>query len=391
MIKHIKISILLFLISCISAAAQENKPSLEYDVDFETLFDNREYYKSNFSNSMTIFGTRLSPSVGFSVPQNSLGLSHKIMIGIDIRKDFGASPLDTSLDAADPAEADPRLNNWKLFDEISLYYNLRKKFERSELEVYAGVFPRKIMEGDYSEAFFSDSLKFYDNNLEGLILKLRRPKSYWELGCDWIGQRGVARKEKFMIFSAGEAQLNSFLNLGYAAYMYHFAGSHKAEGVVDNILINPYLKFDFAQDLNFQDFSLRLGWLQSLQHDRVFVGHYVFPSGGEAEFNVKKWNFGLSNRLFYGRNMMPYYNDNDAAGDKYGSRLYFGDPFYRVHDSSANRGPGLYDCLELFYEPFKTKYLAIKISARFHFNDTKYSGCQQIVGIKFNLNELLKQ
>lgn len=35
-----------------------------YDVDFEMNFDNREFYRSAFSSSMTIFGARLTPAIG---------------------------------------------------------------------------------------------------------------------------------------------------------------------------------------------------------------------------------------------------------------------------------------------------------------------------------------
>lgn len=359
----------------------ELKPRFTYDVDFEMNFDNREFDKSRFSKAMTIFGARLTPSVGLELPQPVLGMNHKIMVGIDVMKDFGASPISKALS---PDESSVVLTNKALFREITLYYMLDKKTNVGSFEMYAGIFPRNASEGSYSDVFFSDSLKFYDNNLEGLLLKFRRPKSYWEVGCDWMGKPGYARKEKFMIFSAGESRITPFFELGYAAYMYHFAGSQKARGVVDNILINPYMKFDFASRMNMQEFSLRLGYLQAMQHDRVFVGHYVFPCGGEFDLNMRKWNVGIQNKLFYGTDMMPYYNSTDAGGDKYGSRLYLGDPFYRIHDLGQT-GPGLYDRLEVYYEPYMGRHLAVRVAARFHFNGFRYSGCQQMVGVRFNL------
>ncbi len=71
------------------AAEPEGKSAdfrFAYDVDFEMNFDNRELYKSRFSRSMTIFGARLTPSVGLAVRQKN-GMSHKIMVGIDIMKE----------------------------------------------------------------------------------------------------------------------------------------------------------------------------------------------------------------------------------------------------------------------------------------------------------------
>ena len=381
----------VILLTCRTTASagtdDDGKVHFDYDVDFEMKFDNRELYRSDFSNSMTIFGARLTPSVGIVIPQDELSLNHRIMLGIDVMKDFGASPISPDLAGPGSDEAAGRLTNLDLFREMTLYYKLERNTERTGLELYAGVFPRKAAEGNYSEAFFSDSLKFYDNNLEGLLIKVRRPRGYWEVGCDWLGQKGQTRKEKFMVFSAGESKVTNDLHIGYAAYMYHFAGSKKARGVVDNILMNPYMRFEMGDVLDLQMFELRLGWLQAMQHDREFVGHYVFPGGGEFDLDIRNWNVGIHNRLFYGTDMMPYYNSVDKGGDKYGTRLYMGDPFYRIHDDGTD-GPGLYDRLEVYWEPSLGKLLSLRVSARFHFHDSSYSGCQQIVGLRFNLEEM---
>ncbi len=394
--KYICIAAAILLAAAASATEKpkdEGKVRLAYDVDFEMNFDNREFSRSGFSRSMTIFGARLTPAVGLSIPQMSRSMNHRLMLGIDIMKNFGASPISSGL-AGDTGEDSNRQNNLDLFQEITLYYNLNKTFSNDTgLELYAGIFPRRNMSENYSEAFFSDSLKFYDNNIEGLLLKITRPKSNYEVGIDWIGRKGMARKEKFMIFSAGESQMTKFFKLGYAGYMYHFAGSQKARGVVDNILLNPYVKFDIGYKMNFQEFSFRLGWLQAMQHDRVFVGHYVFRGGAEFDFSMKKWNVGVRNSMYFGSNIMPYYNETDVAGDKYGPRLYLGNPFYRIYynwqGSCMSSAPGFYNRLDIFYEPHVGEYLAVRLSARFHFHDSSYSGTQQIVSLLFNLNSLV--
>ena len=375
------IAMLLMTFRVSAGQAEDDKVRFTYDVDYEMNFDNREFDRSRFSKAMTIFGARLTPSVGLTLAQPELKINHKLMVGIDVMKDFGASPLSPALS---PEESSASLSNTALFREMTMYYMLDKKTSDGSFEMYAGIFPRKMTGGNYSDAFFSDSLKFYDNNLEGLLLKFHRPESYWEIGCDWMGKPGYARKEKFMIFSAGESHITPFFEVGYAAYMYHFAGSQKARGVVDNILLNPYLKFDFGKQMDMQEFSLRFGWLQAMQHDRVFVGHYVFPCGGEFDLNMRKWNVGIQNRMFYGTDMMPYYNSKDAGGDKYGSRLYLGDPFYRINDL-GQEGPRMYDRFDVYYEPFMGKHLAIRVGARFHFHGFSYSGCQQMVSVRFNL------
>lgn len=368
-------------------AREKPKASFAYDVDFEMRFDNREIPGNFFTPSMTIFGARLTPQVGLALNESN-GASHRLMAGIDVMKDFGASPISALIAGGETGETALVQNNIGLFREISLYYNFRKKIAKTDMEIYAGIFPRRAMEGSYSQAFFSDSLKFYDNNLEGLLLKFKRPGAYFEVGCDWMGQYGVARRERFMIYTSGHGKVMPFMSLGYTAYMLHYANSDKAKGLVDNILLNPYALFEFGDRLGMQALSFRLGWLQAMQRNRRHVGTFIFPYGGEFDQEIRNWNVGIHNRMFFGYDMMPYYANVDDAGLKYGSQLYFGDPFYRIHDDGST-GAGFYDRLEVYYEPEISDFLSLKVSALFHFNGMRYSGCQQVIGIRFNLEELL--
>lgn len=375
---YIIISLLLMLLPSVSmsdAAAMDrinakDRIQFLYDVDFDFRFDNREYDPSGFSPSMTVFGARLTPTVGLRVRDGKKS-AHNLVLGVDIMKDFGSQ------------------KDWDLFKEILFYYDWDKTFGKTEFSLMAGIIPRKYMSDGYSPAYFSDSLKFYDTNIEGLLLKFRRPRAHYEIGCDWMGQQGQERRERFMIFSNGQADLTSWLFLGYSAYMYHFAGSRQVRGVVDNILLNPYIGFDFRKLTGMQRFSVSLGWLQSLQNDRRNVGKYVAPYGGELFLEAGHWNFGVRNRLFYGYDMMPYYNSTDAAGMKYGNLLYFGEPFFRVFEESKPFA-GIYDRLEIYYEPRIADFVTLKVAAAFHFN-RGYSGCSQIVALKFDLQSLLSK
>ena len=137
-----------------------------------------------------------------------------------------------------------------------------------------------------------------------------------------------------------------------------------------------------------QALSLRVGWLQAMQRDREYDGVFVFPYGVEFDQEIRKWNVGILNKVFYGVDMMPYYNNIDNAGLKYGSDLYLGDPFYRVHDDGS-KGTGVYDRFELYYEPKIGDFLKLRVSALFHFHNHGYSGCQQMVSLCFNLDSLI--
>lgn len=97
-LRALALSTMLFLTFHLSVAQTGGeKVKFAYDVDFEMNFDNREFVGNRFSKSMTIFGARLTPSVGIIVPQPDKGMMHRLMTGIDVMKDFGASPLPAEL------------------------------------------------------------------------------------------------------------------------------------------------------------------------------------------------------------------------------------------------------------------------------------------------------
>lgn len=379
------------------------KVRFAYDVNFEMNFDNREN-TSDLSPSMTVFGARLTPEIGIGVTQGN-GTRHRVMLGVDIMKDFGRGP-DASPDGLVPGNKG--YANADLFKEMTMYYRMDRRMGKTDFSLTAGIFPKRFsMSREYSPAFISDSLKFYDNNYEGLLLSFSRPKSCYEVGCDWMGMFGRYERERFMLFSHGRSQILSWLSLGYTAYMYHYACSSTVDGVVDNILLNPWICLDAAPVVPLQQLSLTVSWLHGAQQDRLNVGEYVFPFGAEFTFDVRKWNVGLRNRLFLGRDMMPYYDSRDAGGFKYGNSLYWGDPFYRLFSGNdsrfagagssddamplydRSRSIGIYNRLEAYYEPRIADFLYLKVGLVAHFLEAGYAGFHQQVSLIFNLQELL--
>ena len=91
-------------LSIATRAEDDGKVNFAYDVAFEMRFDNREFYRSDFTESMTIFGARLTPAAGLSVFQRETNMNHRLMVGIDIMKDFGASPISAALSGKTEAE-----------------------------------------------------------------------------------------------------------------------------------------------------------------------------------------------------------------------------------------------------------------------------------------------
>lgn len=367
---------------------QEEKPvSLAWDVHLDYDFDNREFEPSEglFTASSTIHNIALTPSVGVDIRQ-SAKVDHRVLLGIDVAKNLGEAPT---------GDADRNLANWGLFHEISLYYRIRALAGKTLITGYAGVFPRRMMSREYSPAFFSDSLKVFDRNIEGMLLTFRRPNAYYELGCDWMGMFGPGRRERFMLFSLGRSHVLPWLVLGWQFTGYHYAHAAEYGNVCDNLLAEPYVRFDLAGLTGFQELSLQTGVLLGAQRLRDRDMNFAIPVAPEAILTLRRWDVCLKNSFYWATSsLMPFYNTIDPGGFKYGSDFYFGDPFFRIGKPGAEGKSGFYDRLELFYEPHIAAFLDLKVGLVFHFAPTLqsnfgFAGWQQRVGLSFNLDRLL--
>lgn len=357
-----------------------------YGAEFNYYFDNREFDtgKNLYTGSMTINAARLTPLAGLEINEGKK-LSHRIMLGIDVLKNMGESPVSSK---------DRSLENTGLFHEMLLYYKLKARAGNSLIKAYAGIFPRNSRIRDYGNEFLSDSLKFYDNNIEGVLIQMLRPNASFELGCDWLGMYGSGRRERFIIFSHGNARLTPWLSTGWYVSGYHLANMVEYGGVVDYFLAKPFVTTHFENFLLLQQLSLSLSWLQSLQRDRAKDKGFDFPSGAQAEFKIMNWGVGIENKLFIGTSLMPYYGNIDAGGNKYGPLLYRGDPFYRIKAKSGDwKEIGLYNRLEVFYRPRISDFLDLQVSFLFHFAENEagnlgFIGSRQKFSLLFNLEKL---
>lgn len=326
----LKIISLLALLWGMSVQAQE----ILWNVGMESVFDNREY-SSQFNSSQTIFGAILSPELGLRWDTN-----HSLMIGAHVISEFGSETKDIKVDAA-------------------FYYNFRNKY----FNISAGIVPFSQVIGTESRAFFSDSVRFYKKSLSGLLLQYINGKNYAEIYCDWDGRQSKTRREKFTVYSSGRYTKNIFFGT-YEFYMHHHAGTMAADGVTDNVWINPAVGLDLSRKLWLDSLTVSAGYIQSFQNDRSNVGHYVKPKGGEISVRVEKFNVGIYNSLFFGDNMMPYYR-------QYGSSLYWGDSFYSTTNNIYNR-------LEIYWMPLKKKNFNLKLASIHHYDGSEWSWQQYI-------------
>lgn len=241
------IVITLLLASAFAGRAQQ-KATFTYGADFQYYFDNREYdgAGNKFETSGTVHAARLTPTVGVKVAGGRF--THQLTLGIDVMKNMGEAPV---------SESDKDLQNIGLFREMTFWYGLESRRGSEKFNLLAGIFPRgnsvfgsgyqgwaedPVKADQVPSLFISDVNQFYDNNIEGLLLKYETRKGYCEAGLDWMGMIGHGRRERFQIFTYGNYALaGDFLRAGWTATMYHFANTLEYRGVVDNILVSPFV------------------------------------------------------------------------------------------------------------------------------------------------------
>ncbi len=272
-------------------------------VGFETRFDNREYTSCDFGESHTVFGLGFSPEVGIEWAEKN-----RLMVGMNLTYDFGDE--DGISEVA-----------------LMVYY----EYNHPAWRVNAGIFPRSKMRGSYSEAFFDEKVNFYHDPLQGILAgwQSTQSQSYAEFLIDWEGLRSKTQREKFRILAEGRWD-NGRLYAGGSLMMLHYAKTLEEkpdEGVVDNLLVNPHLGLRLKGNWLFE---ARVGYLQALQRDRVTDSGWITPKGGELHLSLARWGLELSNRLYFGENLLPLFG-------RYGEELYEASTFYGTTKKIYNR------------------------------------------------------
>lgn len=310
-IKSYLFLLLVIMLGPCSGFAQSDAKFLA-GVDFDTYFYNSEYSGMAIGKSQTLFSSRLTPKIGLEWEQKN-----QLVVAMVLWSNFGQN--DVTFDKVRP----------------QIYY----RFNSEKVSAYAGVFSREEMIGDYSDLFLSDSTRFYDNRVQGLMGQYRGQRGHVELSLDWCGMFSAEAREKFRILSSGRYYLDNYhkrFYAGYAFQMFHYAGSEQIhDGVVDNIIIDPFVGARFNA---YFDFDLKLHYIHTLQRDRGAGEKMRSPKGAMLQAKISKWGVYLDEELYVGDNLQPYYSTSQHVGFEsgYGSDLYAGERFFGTEGGVYN-------------------------------------------------------
>ena len=291
MTHKLKILTLLTLISCAI-----NAQKFVYDIDFLTFFDNRESRIPSYP-SKTLFGVRLSPEIGFEINDSTYG-NHRLMAGASYTQPFGSQWPDIKI-------------------RPTIYYRYRQQ----GFDLSLGFVPWRNIRTSLPDYLFSDSLRYFSPNIQGVHFGYSSRHGFAEFICDWRGMQSPETREAFRLLLTGEYHHQCFF-AGGNAQLNHLASRLNAyDGVCDDITAQPFVGVNFSQLTPLDTLALRTSYILSYQRERRTNTLYI-AHGFLAELSLK-WRFlAVENNLYIGNPLMPLYS-------QYGPQLNQGETFYQ--------------------------------------------------------------
>ncbi|MDE7387061.1 MAG: hypothetical protein K2N28_07990 [Muribaculaceae bacterium] len=291
----IVLTLLLAAIGGFNGIAQR----LEWNVDFNTVFDNREG-DNKMTDTKTFFHTQLAPEIGISMFNGE----HRLMGGVVWTQPIGCEWYDQRVSP-------------------TLYY--RYKGARG-WSMAMGMFPRTLLHRELPNYIWNDSIKYTQRNIRGAMTTYEGRNGFFEALIDWRSMQSETRREAFNIIAQGEWQRPGRIFLaGGLAMMNHFAMTYHPsddQHIVDNFIVNPYVGLDFTQRTPLDSLTVRVGALSSITRNRATDKGWKVPTGAWVDIALKyKW-FAWHNTTYVGKTLFPYYSD-------FGPLLDQGEPYYR--------------------------------------------------------------
>jgi hypothetical protein len=258
--------------------------NFEYQVLFEGIGDNREYF-SEKALPQTILGSRGAFEIGVEKE------GHRFRGGLSQLLEFGSD-----IDYHKP--------------KLTLYY----QYSDENKDFLFGAFPRRGRI-DFPLAMLTDTLLYYRPNIEGLFGEIRWDWGHQNGFVDWVSRQTENKRENFMAGFSGEI---FYKNLFFHNYVLMF---HDAGPAIDipGDHIKDYLGYAVQAGVKTNPGSplsgyIKAGVLSSSFRERSVTSGFQTTTSFFAETKGKYKNIGIKSVL------------SSGAGHKFKT----GDLFYRV-------------------------------------------------------------
>lgn len=329
-----KLTVLLILLA--TALGVRAQTALEWDVEFESVFDNREGDRDHTAPE-TIFFTRLRPTVGLR-----LGSANVLAGGIEWIQ--------------------PIANEWNgQRVRPVLYY----RHQSTHWSGSVGIFPRSQLFEEMPAFLWGDSTAYFQPDIRGALLQWRNGRSFAEIYLDWRQMQTATKRESFTITAHGRWQRpHSPWMAGAYLTMNHLALTKNAPTdmhIVDNFMAAPYIGADFSDRCALDSLRVRMGAAVTIERNRA-AGGWRTPGGVWLEAIAGWKGFRLENMLYAGGKLLPSYG-------LFGSILYQGDPYYAA---------SFHDRASLSYGIVRLKAIDLRAGLDFHFTPGSFMFYQKI-------------
>lgn len=307
----------------------------EWGISTFGFFDNQEY-KSNNRISQTMAGMWIQPHLGWQ-----LNKKQSLHIGIGGLLEWGAPDL---------------------FQKglVTAYY----QYSLPSFKFSLGSFSRDHLRGEYSNAFFSDSIRYYRPNMQGFTFQWGNPHDYFELFLDWTSRQTTTQREQFM--AGGAAKYNyKLLFGGMRGYYYHYAKVKDAPAnmsIQDYGISNVFIGIDLSKKTSLDSLLFQVGPLAGLERNRG-IGDWQLPVGMLAEFRMAWKHVLLEETLYLGDSQQRF-------GDLGAGAYYWNDAFYRSTSYSRT---------DIYYKLISNRFAQCNIGATFHLEGGKVSWQQKFI------------
>ena len=274
--------ILTFTTIFFSANSQE---TFEWNTQYLSFFDNREYAQNPYIQSQTMFGNRLDVSLGFRIDS-----VHLIQAGVDYLYEFGADG-----------------NSIPLFP--TLYYS----FSNKHFDFHFGAFPRHKLP-NYPTLLLTDTLNYYSPNIEGALINYKGKYGYQNVWADWVGRQTDTNNERFLAGTSGLIKVKNFFFENYL-YMYH----HAATAIRDSsfhLRDNGGGAFLFGIDLR-EKYFFKVSLGSAFSYDRYRPDPYEFNKGLYGKLLLEYKRFALRFTHYNGESISLGYGDQLYKAEKY--------------------------------------------------------------------------
>ena len=326
----------VFIIITFLAAFGAIAKEFTWNVDFTSVFDNREGDRDYVQPDTYIF-TRLAPEIGVKfTPRDRIagGVVWKQPIGIEW-KDYRISP--------------------------TLYYRHSERLWSLSM----GMFPRTQLHEELPGFLWSDSLAYNQANIRGVLAQYHSDDAFVDLYLDWRSLRSEEQREAFNIVLHGQwqPQQKPFL-VGGHVMMNHLALTRHAtpdQNVVDDMLINPYVGLDFSHKTALDSLRVRAGALITLDRDRGDMRWHT-PAGFWIDLQAQWRWLGVRNTLYAGGNQQP-------MSAKFGTLLYPGEPYFQGK---------FYDRADVYAYIVRNKWVDLAAELNFHFSPHSFMFYQRL-------------